>query len=381
MSFFDEDEVDEPTPAPRAASRPRRSAGRGGSRPPGGSSRRPPGGHNQEVQTRRLIAVGVIVVLVVVVALLIHHVEVNQTKNSLKTYAGTVSTYVTDSDTTGARVFTDLRSGDASSNLNGLQQDLNTAAREADTQLQRAEDLSTPDQMDTAQQSFVQMMKLRYEGIQQIASHIEGAMDKSTAVGDVAEITAGASMLYASDVIYKTSVGTGIAAALNNAGLPIGGTTGTTINSGQVVPDLGWLDAKTVDIWIGATVPSKAVNNDLPGLHGHSLNSVSVDGTALSTAVLNTIPVSTSAPTFVLSLTNGGHFDEYDVVCKITVSGVPKDSAQSTIPETTPGSNANCSVTLPKALSGNYKITAEVVPVPRETNITNNSLTFNVDFN
>ena len=319
--------------------------------------------------------------LVVVVALLIHHVEVNQTKNSLKTYAGTVSRYIGASDKTGAGVFTDLRSSDAGSDLSTLQQKLYKAAGDARSQLSQAEDLSTPDQMDSAQQSFVQTMKLRYEGIQQIASHIEGAMDKTTAVGDVAEITGGTSMLYASDVIYKTSVGTGIAAALNNAGLPIGGTTGTTINSGQVVPDLGWLDAKTVDIWIGATVPSKAVNNDLPGLHGHSLNSVSVDGTALSTAVLNTVPVSTSAPTFVLYLTNGGHFNEYDVVCKITVTGVPKDSAQSTIPETTAGNNANCSVTLPKTLSGPYKITAEVVPVLRETNKTNNFLTFNVDFN
>ncbi len=333
------------------------------------------------MQTRRLIAVGVIVALVVVVALLIHHVEVNQTKNSLKAYAGTVSNYVTASDTTGAQVFKDLRNGDGSSNLNGLQQDLNTAAGDALAQLQRAEDLSTPDQMSTPQQSFVQMMKLRYEGIQQIASHIEGAMDKSTAVGDVAEITGGTSMLYASDVIYKTSVGTGIAAALNDAGLPIGGTTGATINSGQVVPDLGWLDAKTVDVWIGATVPSKAVNNDQPGLHGHDLTAVTVDGTALSTAVLNTIPVSTSAPTFDLSLTNGGDFDEYQVVCKVTVKGEPKETAQSTIPETTPQHSANCSVTLPKALSGPYQITAEVVPVPRETNTANNFLTFNVDFN
>jgi hypothetical protein len=333
------------------------------------------------VQTRRLIAVGVIVALVVVVALLIHHVEVNQTKNSLKTYAGTVSTDVTASDTTGAGVFKALRSGEASSNLNGLQQDLNTAAGDALAQLQKAQGLSTPDQMDAAQQSFVQTMKLRYQGIQQIASHIEGAMDKSTAVGDVAEITGGASMLYASDVIYKTFVGTGIAAALNSAGLPIGGTTGATINSGQVVPDLGWLNAKTVDVWIGASVPSKAVNNDQPGLHGHDLTAVSVDGTPLSTVVVNTIPVSTSAPTFVFSLTNGGHFNEYDVVCKITVTGVPKDTAQATIPETTAGNNANCSVTLPKALSGPYKITAEVVPVPGETNKTNNFLTFSVDFN
>jgi len=149
-------------------------------------------------------------------------------------------------------------------------------------------------------------------------------MNSSTAVDDLKQISGGTSMLYASDVIYKTAVGTAIAAALNAAGLPIGGTSGATINSGQVVPDLGWLNYRTVGLWLDASLPSKVVNSDAPGLHGHTLNSVTVAGTPLTTAGVNTIPVSKTAPTFVLSVTNGGNFDEFDVVCKVSIKGATR---------------------------------------------------------
>jgi hypothetical protein len=322
----------------------------------------------------------VVVVLVVAAALLIHSCDVSQTNNSLKTYAGNVDKYAGESVSSGQLVFKALKSGDATSDLTTLQGKLTTDAQTALTQLTKAQDLSTPGAMASAQQSFVQVMRLRYQGIDQIASHIQGAMNSSTAVDDVKQIATGASLLYAADVIYKTSVGTGIAAALHAADLPVGGTTGAAINSGQVVSDLGWLDPKTVAIWLGATVPSSAVNSDQPGLHGHILNSVSVGETALTTAAVNPIS-NASAPTFTLNLTNGGHFNEYDVVCEISIKGVPKESARSTIPETTPGETTNCSVTLPaKPPTGPYTVTAGVLPVPGETNTKDNYMTFNVNF-
>jgi hypothetical protein len=322
----------------------------------------------------------VVVVLVVAAALLIHSCDVSQTNDSLKTYAGNVYTQVNNSVSNGRRVFSELKSGDATSNLSKLVNELDTDARTASEELTQADNLSTPSAMAAAEQSYVQVMKLRYEGINQIASHIQGAMNSSTAVDDVKEITAGTSLLYAADVLYKTSVVREIAAALNAAGLPIGGTTGVSISAGQAVPDLGWLNAKTVALWLGATVPSSAVNNDQPGLHGHALTAVSVNGQTLSTATLNTITVGKTAPTFTLSLTNGGAFAEYDVVCKVSIKGV-NDSAKTTIPETTPQESTNCSVTLPTPPpKGAYTVTAEVEPVPGEKNTSNNYLTFNVEF-
>jgi hypothetical protein len=81
-----------------------------------------------------------------------------------------------------------------------------------------------------------------------------------------------------------------------------------------------------------------------------------------------------------LNLTNGGDFDEYNVVCKVTVTGL-SDTGSYTIPETFPGHTTTCPVTLPSApTAGTYTVTAEVVPVEGETNTANNFLMFSITF-
>jgi hypothetical protein len=79
-------------------------------------------------------------------------------------------------------------------------------------------------------------------------------------------------------------------------------------------------------------------------------------------------------------VTNGGHFDQYNVVCKVSVTGL-SDTGRATIAQTTPGQTTTCQVTLPTAPpAGTYNVTAEVVPVPLETDTTNNYQTFPVRF-
>ena len=322
----------------------------------------------------------VVVVLVVASALLIHSCDVSQTNNSLKTYAGRVSQLVTKSVANGQSVFTNLKSGAVSTRLTALENDLTTELQTASSELTAAQDLSAPSAMSGAQQNFVTAMRLRYRGISEISSSIQGVVNSSTAVDSVQAITAGASMLYASDVLYKTSVVTGIAEALNAANLPIGGTTGVNINPAQVVSDLGWLNSTSVAIWLSASVPSSKINSDQPGLHGHSLNYVTVNGSQLSTYVSNVVKAS-PAPTFVLNVTNGGQYNELDVKCKVWIKG-QNDSGSYTIPETMAGQTTTCSVTLQNVpAQGSYTVEAEVVKVPGEKDTANNFLKFAVTFN
>jgi hypothetical protein len=327
-----------------------------------------------------MIAVGVIVVAIILLVLLIHHVQVNQTKNSLKNYAANVNSLVNDSNANGSQMFTNLQKGELNSNsISDLQGQLETELTNAREHLNRAEQLSTPGQVTDAQTNLVSMMQLRVNGISEIANNIQDAVSTKTSSDAVYQISVGTSELYGSDVIYKTFVTTGIAKALNGADIPIGGTTGAQINSGQIVPDLGWLNKTFIDEKIGASLPTKVANTAGPGLHGHQLNSVSV-GTTELTSSTNTIPAS-PAPTFTLSITNGGNTNEYDVECKVSVSGL-SDLGTATIPETTPGQTTQCSVTLPfPPTAGIFSVTATVVPVPGESNTANNTATFPVDFN
>jgi hypothetical protein len=321
-------------------------------------------------------------VIVIVMALLIHGCEVSQTNSSLKNYNADVDTLITASDNNGAQMFTDLESGELTSNTSGLQTKLSTIADNARKQLAQAQSYSPPSAMSGAQSALVQVMQLRERGISQIAKHIPAAAQKKTSRDGVYDISVGTSLLFSSDVFYKTFVTPDIAKALNAAGIPIGGTTGAQINAEQIVTDLGWLQSTFIEEKIGAPLSTTAANanNTGPGLHGHQLNYVSVGTTQLSTTTTNTIPAS-PAPTFTLNVTNGGDYNEYNVGCKVSVGNL-SDTGTSTIRETFKGQTTNCSVTLPSPPTpGTYQVTAQVLKVPRETNLTNNVMTYTIDFN
>ena len=379
MSFFDE--TDEPEPTPQAETRRTRSVPRPrqqrSGRPPGGSGRPPGGQHQQDVQTRRLIAAVAVVVIVIVLALLVKSCASSQTETALKNYNASVYNLINESDGTGTSMFTELEKGNPGSV--SLEQEV----QDANSELSKAEGLSVPSQMAGAQTALLSGMKLRAQAIQRIATWAPQAATKSTSKDAVYNISVGTSELYGSDVTYKTFVGTEIAKALNAAGIPVGPAVDQQhINPGQILPDLGWLQSTWIADKIGAQLSTTAANanNDQPGLHGHALTGVTVDGTTLSPTSTNTIPAS-SAQTWVLSVSNGGDFNELDVGCSVKISGL-SDSGTATIPETIAHQSTTCTVKLPSAPTpGTYSVTTRVDKVPGEANLTNNVITYSVIFN
>jgi len=324
----------------------------------------------------------VIVVIVIVMALLIHGCEVSQTNSSLKNYNADVDALITASDNNGAAMFSDLESGDLTSHTSGLQTKLNILANNARKQLAQAQSYSPPSAMSGAQSALVQVMQMREQGISQIAKHIPAAAQKKTSRDGVYDISVGTSLLFSSDVFYKTFVTPEIAKALNAAGIPIGGTTGAQINSGQIVTDLGWLQPTFIQEKIGARLSTAAANanNAAPGLHGEILNHVSVGTTQLSPTGTNTIPAS-PAPTFTVNVTDGGNFDEYQVGCTVSVKGL-SDTGTTAIPVIRKHQTTNCSVTLPSPPTpGTYPVTVRVAKVPGETYLSDNAATYTVTFN
>ena len=369
MSFFDE--VDEPPPTrsvPRRPTRRRRPSGAGG--PPGDS---------QQIQTRRAIAVVVIVIVIVLVALGVHSCQVSARNSSLKDYNTSVYSLIGDSNGTGAQLFYELQHS-GSTSASSLQQEILRTGTSAQDQLNRAQSLSVPGQMSNAQSHLVFALTMRRDGIKAIASQIEQALGTSDSNDAVDAIAAADAHFYASDVVYKSYVVPEIAAALHSADISVGGLSGQGLQAGQFLPALGWLEPSFVATTLGAKLPG---NNGpagfQPGLHGHVLNSVSVGSNTLQPGVTNQVAAS-PAPSFTLSITNGGHFDEFNVECKVTIKGL-NDSGSTKISETTPGETTTCQVPLPSApTTGIFQVTAEVVPVQGESNKANNFMTFTVQF-
>jgi hypothetical protein len=370
LSFFDD--VDEPQPATRAMSgtapRKRRSSGTGG---------RPPS-DRQSIQVRRAIAAVALLIVVVLVALGVHSCQVSARKSALKDYTNNVSALVQESNQTGSTLFKLLNSA-GSGNATNLQNEVNQTRVTADAQLRRARALDVPDQVKGAQQNLLLALQMRRDGIFNIAQQIQPALGSSTSKDAINSLAAQMATFYASDVVYKSYTTKLIASALNGNGISVGAPNGQTIEGGQFVPSLQWLSPSFIASALHVSLPSATGGKVAPGLHGHSLDSVSVAGTTLQTGSSNTIPAK-PPPSFTLSFTNGGQNNESNVVCRVSVSGT-NDSGQTVVPTTTAGQHATCKVTLSSAPpTGTFTVKATIGAVPGEKNVANNSLSFPVTF-
>jgi hypothetical protein len=320
-----------------------------------------------------------ILIVVILVALGVHSCQVSARNSALKSYAGNVYTLIQKSDQTGTQLFAVLSSGASSSDASSVQQQVNSALGSAQKQLAQARSIGVPDPVKTANDKFVLSMQMRADGIQGIANEIQPALGTSTTKDAVYNIAGDIAVLYSSDVTYKNYAAKELAAALHSAAIAVGAPNGVAISSGQFVPNVEWVQPTFVASELHVSLPGSAGGKIAPGLHGHSLDSVSVDGTTLQTGSPNTIPAS-PAPSFTLNLTNGGMYNETNVVCKVTVQGT-SDTGTTTIPETFAGHHATCKVTLSSTPpTGTQTVIANVEKVPGEKNLTNNTLSFPVTF-
>jgi hypothetical protein len=367
VSFFDEPE--ETRTAPRTAPRRRRTTG---------GPRRPGPATQQAILIRRLVLAGVVVLAIILIAVLVNSCEASARRSALKDYNNSVASLNAQSVNTGSGFFTTLSGG--TNDPTALQTSLNQSWSDASNQLKKAKNLSVPDEVRSAQTNFVQALQMRADGIHNIASEVQPALQRQTAQDAVNAIAGEMAKFYASDVLYKDYTVPEIIGALRAAGIAVGGLGGQQINSAQFLPSISWLDPHTVANQLKVSLPQAQNNQPIaPGLHGHQLNSVSVGGTTLQTGSTNAVPAS-PAPTFTLSFANTGQNTETNVKCRVTIAG-SKVSGQTVVPQTTKGESTQCTVTLngipPK---GSQQLTATIVPVPGEKTTSNNSLTFPVDF-
>lgn len=382
VSFFDE--ADEPPRTEsrtqtRSTPRPRRS-GSGGGR--SGGRRRPPAGPSQQsVNTRRGIALVALVIVIVLITIGVSSCDSSARRSALENYGDNVNTIINKSDATSATLFHAL-SGANSGNASSVSQSVAEARQSAEQVLSQAEHLSVPSAVRQANSRLVLVLQLRVDGLANITNEIGAALGNSANQQAVQQITAQMARFYASDVLYKSYVVPEIVEALHADNITVGGQDGTPINGGQFLPSITWLQPSSVGAALGVPVSSKSGTGSgatkVTGLHGDSINSVSVDGVALTSAG-NSIAAS-PPPTFAISFTNGGNFTETDVGCKVTVTGTSVEGT-AVVPSIAKGATATCNVTLRSAPpAGNYNVVATVEKVPGETNMSNNTLSYPVTF-
>jgi len=313
------------------------------------------------------------VVIILLIALGVHSCQVSATHSALQDYANSVSSLNSQSAANGKSLFTTL--GQASSaNATNVQNEINQTLTDEKQVLSKAKGLSVPDQVKTAHSKFLLALQMRVDGISKIAKEIQPALAGSgsdSAVNNLAEETA---VLYGSDVIYKRYALPEIYGALHAAG-----THFSPINGDQFVTNVQWVVPSFIAQQMNINAPGATPTKVAPGLHGHSLTSVSVDGTTLQTGSTNTVPAS-PIPTFTLDFNNGGTNNEHNVKCKVSINGSSVNGT-ATVPETVAGKNASCQVKLNAAPpTGTQSVVATIEKVPGEHNLSNNTITYTVTF-
>ena len=328
---------------------------------------------------RRAVAAVAILIVVILVVLGVHSCQVSARNSGLKDYTNNVSSIIQQSNQTGTQLFGELSGGGHANNVTSLQNQINETRVNADNELSHARSIDVPDEMKPAQQNLLLTLQMRRDGIADIAVKIQPALGNSANKDAINGIAADMARFYASDVVYKGYTAPLIASALHSAGIAVGGANGVSIEGGQFVPNLQWLTPTFVAAKLGAQLPAASGGKPAPGLHGHSLDSVSVAGTTLQTGSTNTISAS-PAPTFTFNFTNGGQNTEHNVVCKVSVGGTSV-TGQATVPQTTAGQSTTCQVQLSSSPpAGSHTVTAAVEPVPGEKDTANNTLSFPVTF-
>ncbi len=312
--------------------------------------------------------------IILLIALGIHSCQVSATNSALQDYTNSVSSFNSQSVADGRSLFTTLAQAAGASNAPSVQSGVNQVLASEKRISGKVQQMSVPDQVRTGNADFVRALKMRVDGVGNIAKEIQPALAGSAAQASITALARETARLYASDVVYKDYALPEIYGALRAAG-----TRFSPINGDQFVPNIQWVVPTFLAGELHINIPGAASAKPTPGLHGHSLTSVQFNSTTLQTGATNTIPAS-PIPTFTLNFANGGTNNEHNVKCKVSING-SNVSGTATVPETLAGKTAQCQVKLNAAPpKGTQSVVATIEKVPGEKNVQNNTNTYTVTF-
>jgi hypothetical protein len=319
--------------------------------------------------------------VIVLIAVGVNSCQSSARKSALQDYANSVNSLINRSYATSNSLFGVLSSGVNASNVTSKSQDINQTRLTAESELKAAQGLSVPSAAKTANTRLIFALQQRLDGITDIATEIQPALGTSVNRDAVKQIAGDMANFYSSDLIYKKYVAPALVSALHANDIGVGGTDGAPINAHQFLPSINWLRPNFVAAALNVSLPSTGSGGKVsPGLHGHSLTSVSVGGTTLEPGATNTVAASPT-PTFTIDFENGGASNETDVTCKVSVTGQGV-SGTHVVPETFAGKSATCPVTLSTSPpTGTFTVVATIERVPGEKNVSNNTQSYPVTFN
>jgi hypothetical protein len=398
VSFFDDDDFDEPTHV--ADAEPRRGAGaRAAGRFGGFGAGRPsgPGGGGgaggsvdpKTARQRQIVASGIIVLVLILLVVGVQSCVNGSRTSALKDYARDVTAVLQESrDDVSEPMFRALASGE---DANTLQTSLNSLRERAESQAERVTNFSEPgdDSGKAAQHDLELAMNLRARAVRIIAEQIPAAKaDEDTSEAAARRIAGELGAFLASDVIVSQRT-----KPLIDEALAAKDVSGANVSAPATLRDVTLLDPATVLSTLagsgggstGASGSSGAVRDRSgeepaqPGTHGTAINAVSFGDTALQAGGEAT---TVAGRAVTVSVQNGGDTDEtnIDVGVTFTPSGGRAVSTKKTVASIAQGQTAEVELELPATVRSGQsgELVVKVGGVPGEEKLDNNEATYSV---
>ena len=372
LGFFEEPETVE---SPRRPGRrlPRRGGGRGPGGPPSGT-----------VAVARLAGF-VFLAIVVVVGIAAAIGGGKSTHDEYASYMASVQPLAQSSARVGSAFASEL--GAPKLTLAGFQAKLRQWAQQQQDDYDRAQQLRPPGQLQAAHQQALATFQLRALGLAGLANVLELSKGKDPAA--VAAQLAGEAQLFSSsDIVWSELFRQPAILTLKTLGV-----TGVTVPPSQFVTNPDVISSRSFALVYQRLQPASSTTGGsggtVSGLHGNSLVSTVATGggstTTLSTSTPSTITVTQSLE-FQVTVSDSGNFSEVNipVTLKIDVGGQSVFSGTQTIASIQPKQQQTvtfANLNLPNSSFGNSAtVTVQVGKVAGETNVSNNSATYQVLF-
>lgn len=395
MSFFDDDDFEEPTHI--ADESPQRGArrglsfgglGRGASSGSGGGPGMP---DPHTARVRQLSALGILVVVCILLVVAVSSCVSNGKKSALRDYSRDVTAVLAaSSDEVAKPLFSALSSGDGA---NVLQPAVNNLRVIAEQQASRAEGFDAPgdDAGRSAQHDLEMAMNFRARAVRIIAERIPAALaDGQTSEAAVNDIAGQMQVLLSSDVVLLLRTKPLIDEALADADI-----SGAEIDAPRSVPNVSWLQPETVASNLGGTAGGGGGSGGgssgntvtdrseeepaTPGSHGTGVVGATMGGTELQSGTDNAV----TGTEVAIQVANQGDGDETNIEVGVTFTpsgGGSPAFKKGRIPALAAGETGAITIQLPNSVrsgqSGELKV--EVGGVPGEQTLDNNTATYDV---
>lgn len=371
MDFPDpQDDLDPPRDtgggdAVTSAPRTRRAGGGGG----GGD--RPSATERRQLMIRRGIALGAGLLVLVLLVLGVRGCLDARQNRALEDYASNVTQIVDETNTLGKSFF-GLLEDPGELSVTEFTSEVESDRSAMDGFLSRVEKLSTPGDMQSAQDTLLLVYQLRADAMDTIATRMPTALGDEGRDKAIQSIAAQMEVLAAADVLYNQVTRTSIDDTIAD-----NGASAPKMPRSEFVPDaVFWGNPDNVDSALSTVGGGPRPASD-GGVHGTGLASASIGGTTLDPSVSTVIPADTE-PVVDVQVQNQGESDEADVTVTASVDG--GSGLDQSIPTLAVGETGTASILLTPAPTGEVQLKITVAPVPGEQVLDNNEATYTVSF-